>query len=254
MIDNAYKVVVYKRGGYTVATERIASAFEGIYVAPEIALYLTATLKRDVPSAVQAYPVNSRHLIRWIRVGLSSPTIVSVPGRELLITFEDMVSMRVIALLRTLGVSWPKIHRAEQWLRQETGYHRPFAIKRVWTETVDVFAEFPLGFIAASRQGQLAFVELIDQYLQPVEDLTFIRHNGVYVAETWTPHPNVLMHPRVQFGEPCVKGTRTPTRMLWRMFNGGDSISYLVRAFEVSEQQVENALEWENRLKVAQRS
>jgi len=237
-----------------VTPKRTESAFEGTYVAPEVALYLTATLRRDVPTTAQVYLVHSRNLIRWIKVGLSSPALAGVPGRELLITFEDMVSMRVIALLRALGVSWPKIHRAEQWLRQQTGYHRPFAVKRVWTETVDVFADFPPGFIAASRQGQLAFVELIDQYLQPVEDMTFIRHNGVYIAETWTPHLDILMHPRIQFGEPCVAGTRTPTRMLWRMFNGGDSIPYLSHAFKLEEEQIEHALEWEDRLKAAQDS
>ena len=237
-----------------MTTETTNTAFEGIYVAPEAALYLTTTINRDVPEGALVRPVNSRSLIRWIRVGLTSPELVRVHGRELLITFEDLVSMRVIALLRALGVTWPKIHRAEQWLRQQTGYERPFAVKRVWTETKDVFAEFPVGFIAASRQGQIAFVEMFGEYLQPVRDMTFVRCNGVYVAATWTPHPHVIMNPRIQFGEPCVKGTRLPTQMLWRMYNGGDTISYLVRAFRISDEQIEYALEWEHRLRAAQHS
>jgi len=234
-----------------MAIEQNTSSFEGIYVAPEASLYLTATLKRDVPTSEQVYPIHSRNLIRWIRTGLTSPELKRVPGRELLITFEDLVSMRVIALLRSLGVSWPKIRRAERWMREKTGYRRPFAVERVWTETEDVFADFPEGFIAASRQGQLAFVELIGQYLQPVEDITFIHHNGVSVAATWTPHKDVMIHPRIQFGEPCIVGTRIRTRILWQMCNGGDSISYLMRAFELSEQQIDHALEWENRLQTA---
>ena len=234
-----------------MAIESMATAFEGIYVAPEASLYLTATLKRDVPIGHQVYPVHSRNLIRWIRTGLTSPELKHVPGRELLITFEDLVSVRVIAVLRSLGVSWPKIRRAEQWMRDKTGYRRPFAVERVWTETEDVFAEFPEGFIAASRQGQLAFVELFGQYLQPVEDMTFIRHNGVSVAATWTLHKDVMINPRIQFGEPCIVGTRIRTRILWLMCNGGDSISYLMRAFELSEQQIDHALEWENRLQTA---
>lgn len=228
--------------------------FTGIYIAPEAALYLTATIKRDVPERTLLRPVSSRRLIYWIRVGLTTPTLAHVPGRELLITFEDMVSMRVISLLRALGVTWPKIHSAEKWLREQTGYERPFAVKRVWTETRDVFADFPSGFIAASRQGQLAFADLLGEYLQPVEDLTFSRHNGVHVAATWTPHVDVLINPRIQFGEPCIEGSRLSTRMLWRMWNGGDSLSYLMRAFELSQQQIENALEWEDRLKAAKTS
>lgn len=237
-----------------MAIKNTTTAFEGIYVAPEASLYLTATLKRDVSIRHQVYPVHSRNLIRWIRTGLASPELKHVPGRELLITFEDLVSMRVIAVLRSLGVSWLKIHRAERWMREKTGYRRPFAVERVWTETEDIFAEFPEGFIAASRRGQLAFVELFGQYLQPVEDMTFVRHNGVSVAATWTPHEDVMMNPKIQFGEPCIVGTRMRARILWLMRNGGDSIEYLARAFNLTLPQIEHALEWEHRLRAIQAS
>lgn len=228
------------------------SEFKGIYIAPEAALYLTATLKRDVHIEHPAYSVNSRNLISWIRVGLSSPELKEVKGRKLLIAFEDLISMRVIAILRALGVSWAKIHRSERWLRERTGYPRPFAIERVWTETVDVFAEFPVGFIAASRHGQIAFAGMLGQYLKPVVgDMTFIRHNGVSIADTWSPHESVVMNPLIQFGEPCIAGTRIRTRIMWEYIQGGDSIPYLLQAFKLSQEQIEHALEWEHRLQSA---
>ena len=234
--------------------EQNISAFKGIYVAPEASLYLTATLKQDVHIDRPVYPIHARNLIRWIRVGLMSPELRHVAGKDLLISFEDLISMRVIAILRSLGVSWRKIHRAEDWLRDKTGYPRPFAIERVWTETVDVFAEFHEGFIAASRGGQLVFTEMVGQYLQSVQDMIFIPHNGVNVADSWIPHEDVMMNPRIQFGEPCIKGTRMRTRILWQMLNGGDSISYLTRAFNLTETQIEHALEWEHRLRAVQTS
>jgi uncharacterized protein (DUF433 family)/DNA-binding transcriptional MerR regulator len=227
------------------------SEFKGIYVAPEAALYLTATLRRDVHIEHPTYPIHSRNLIHWIRVGLMSPELRNVSGRELLIGFEDLISMRVIAILRALGVSWKKIHRAEDWLRGMTGYSRPFAIERVWTETTDVFAEFHEGFVAASRGGQLAFTEMLEQYLQSVHDMIFVPHNGVNVADSWMPHEDVLMNPRIQFGEPCIRGTRIRTRIIRQLLEGGDTTSYLMRAFELSDQQINHALEWENRLHVA---
>jgi len=244
-------IILSVKGVKTMAIENTATAFEGIYVAPEAALYLTATLKHDVHIEHPAYPIHSRNLIRWIRVGLMSPELRHVAGKELIIGFEDLVSMRVIAILRSLGISWKKIHRAEDWLREQTGYPRPFAVERVWTETEDVFAEFPIGFIAASRHGQIAFAEMLGQYLLPVEDMTFIRHNGVSVARTWTPHTDVVINPLIQFGEPCINGTRIRTRITWQLFKGGDTISYLMRAFELSQQQIDHALEWENRLQTA---
>lgn len=225
----------------------------GLYVAPKAAIYLTATLKEDVLTPVQKYPINSRNLIHWIRAGLMTPELRTVSGRELIISFEDLVSMRVIAILRSYGLSWQKIHRAEEWLRGKTGYRRPFAIERIWTETIDIFAELNRdAFIAASRHGQLVMPMLIGEYLQEVRDMTFNPHNGVKVAATWSPHTDVLLNPLIQFGEPCIKGTRMRTRIIAQMIRGGDSHSYISRAFELTENQIQHALEWDNRLRAVQ--
>ncbi len=221
---------------------------------------MKATLKDDIEFALKQYdniiprpiyPISSRNLIRWIRVGLVSPDIKNIRGKELLISFEDLISMRVIAILRAVGVSWNKIHKAETWLRERTGYPRPFAIERVWTETEDVFAEFHDTFITASRHGQLVFARLLGQYLQPVEDMSFRKHNGVNIADTWKPHDDILINPKIQFGEPCITGTRIRTRILSQLIQGGDSPSYLMRTFNLSEDQIHHAVGWEYRLQTA---
>lgn len=235
-----------------MSMKRESEEFIGLYEAPEAAIFLCATLKHDTPVNRPPLSVSSRKLIRWIRKGLTTPDLIEVPGKELLISFEDLVSMRVIATLRALGVTWKRIHRAEDWLRETTNYPRPFAIERVWTETTDVFAEFHEGFIAASKGGQMVFADLIGSYLQSVQDMIFIPHNGVRVADAWMPHHAVVMNPRVQFGDPCIKGTRIRTRILWQMWNGGDSTEYLERSFKLSEEQINSALEWENRLRAVQ--
>ena len=103
--------------------------YEGIYAPPTAARYLLAARAAD-----RAYPVTSRHLIRWIRKGLAHPDLSDVPGRDLTIAFQDLISMRVIAALRAAGVSWPRIHTAEAWLRQLTGCQRPFATEQLWTD------------------------------------------------------------------------------------------------------------------------
>ena len=209
--------------------------FKGIYIASEAAIYLNATLKRDVPALQKIQTVHSRNLIHWIRVGLISPELTVVPGKELLVGFEDLIAMRVVAILRALGVSWKKIHKAETWLREQTGYVRPFAIERVWTETTDIFADF----------------HILGEYLSSVQDITFVPHNDVKVADSWTPHEDVLISPRVQFGEPCIKGTRIRTRIINDLLVGGDTIPYVMHSFELTEQQITHVLEWENRLKLA---
>lgn len=248
-----------KKWGIQNMSETMVSEYKGIYVAKEAASYLKATLPYDINLARNQHAdikqpvksISSRNLINWIRAGLMSPDLINIRGNELLISFEDLVSMRIISILKALGVSWVKIHRAEEWLREKTGYPRPFAIERVWTETEDVFSEFHDTFIVASRHGQLAFTTLLEQYLKPIEDMSFKQYHDVYVADTWKPHRDILIDPRIQFGEPCIKGTRVRTRVLSDLVKGGDSPSYLMQTFDLSINQINHALEWEQKLQHA---
>lgn len=224
--------------------------FSGIYIAPKAAIYLAATLQKDIPYPVQRIPIKSRNLINWVRAGLLTPELRSLRGQDLVLSFEDLISMRVIATLRSFGLSWSEIHKAEKYLRSMTGYRRPFAVKQVWTDMESIFAKLSKDiFLAASRHGQIAMPELLGEYLQPVGDMTFESKRGVDVAATWTPHNDVTLNPLVQYGEPCISGTRMRTRILVQMVNGGDSPTYIQESFHLSESQVTNALEWEDRLK-----
>ena len=122
----------------TLPSSQAISAYEGIYAPPTAARYLLAARTAD-----RAYPVTSRHLIRWIRNGMAHLDLSDVPGRDLTIAFQDLVSMRVIASLRAAGVSWPRIRAAEAWLRRHTGCQRPFATEQLWTDQSDVLQLCP---------------------------------------------------------------------------------------------------------------
>lgn len=222
-----------------MAEVSMATEFSGIYEVPEAARYLRASRMAE-----EVYRVTSRHLMRWIRRGLALPSLAEVPGRELLITFEDLVSMRVIAALRAAGVTWPKIYRAEDWLREHTGKPRPFATELLWTERSEVFAEFQKRLIAASRHGQLA-MDILRTYLIPVHGLTFGEEQ---VAISWGPREAILLHPLIQFGAPCIRGTRIPTRAVWGMVKAGDSMERLARSYGITAEEVRAAISWEDSL------
>ena len=221
-------------------TNPTVSDFEGIYRVADAARYL-----RAIKIADRAYGVDSPKLIRWIRHGLALPTLADIPGRELLITFEDLVSMRVIAGLRAAGISFHKIYEAEAWLREHTGKQRPFATEFLWTEQSDIFAEFQEALIAATKHGQIA-MGILRTYIIPVNGLTFRLDDQI--AESWEPKPHILMHPAIQFGAPCVKNTRIPTRSLWGMVEAGDAREWVAEAYEISEEEVDAAIDWERRL------
>ncbi len=210
--------------------------YEGIYEAPEAASYLRASM------VLTPLNVTSTKLIRWIRLGLTLPALTEIPGRELLITFEDLISMRVIAALRAAGVSFRRIYEAELWLRRVTGHQRPFATELLWTERSDVFTELRNELIAASRSGQYA-MDILRDYLIPIHGLTF---NESRVAASWEPSTDILLHPLIQFGAPCIKGTRVPTRSIWGMVKAGDTIELVTRSYGLEEDDVRKAVEWED--------
>ena len=217
------------------------SAFKGIYDVPEVARYLKAA---DYGEMV--YPVNSAMLIRWIRRGLASPELAELSGAELLIAFEDVVSMRVIAALRAAGVRWGEIHQTEKWLREQTGARRPFATEYLWMGQGQVFAEWTTRLLSASRHGQIA-LELLREYLLPVHGLVFGKSS--HMATSWEPVDGVVLEPQVQFGAPCLKGTRIPTRTISGMIEAGDSAAWVARVYGLSEDEVQVARDWEQRLR-----
>ena len=220
-----------------------SSVFQGVYDVPEAARYLKAA-----PHGDKVYSVSSGKLIRWIRRGIASPELVTLSGKELLIAFEDLISIRIVAALRAVGVGWWEIDRTEQWLRQETGHQRPFATEYLWTGQGQIYVEWTQQLISASRSGQLA-LSIVKEFLIPIHGLVF--SEVTHVATSWEPVDGIILQPRVQFGTPCVKGTRIPTRSIFGMIEAGDSFELVAQAYGLSQQEVRGAYDWESRLRAA---
>ena len=227
-----------------MSIEAITTGFEGIYEVSEAARYLSIDMRRTR----RQQQLLSRRLLRWVHLGLSHPALSEIPGRRLVITFEDLVSMRVIAFLRSLNYSFHKIRRAEALIREATQHPRPFATDDIWAEkerTADIFSEMASGLLVATRHGQMAFRQLMEENLTRVHGLTF---NEGGIANSWTPWPDILFEPRIQFGRPCIAGTRIPTSDLVGMVDAGDSIDVLAKSYGIKPDQIQGAITWEREL------
>ena len=227
----------------THSPNEVPPAFDGIYDVPEAARYLKASTHGDV-----TYPVKSAKLIRWIRKGMASSQLLGISGRDLLIAFEDLVSLRVIAALRGAGVGWPAIRSAQEWLRRQTGAASPFATEDLWAGQGQIFVDWTSRLISASRNGQLAF-DILEAYLIPIHGLSFCERTGM--ACSWQPSDFVLLKPEIQFGAPCVEGTRIPTRAIFGMIEDGDSVGWVAQAYSISDSEAQAAYDWETRMYAA---
>ena len=226
--------------------EQITTGFEGIYEVSEAARLLLVTMHDpEYSDSAIHYRVRNRHLIRWIHQGLAHPGLAGVTGRQLLLTFEDLISMRVIAFLRALNYSFAKIRHAEYQLRDVTGHLRPFATDDIWAEkegSKDIFGEMAAALLVATRHGQLAFRQLFQERLISVHGLTFDERG---IAARWRPRSGILLDPKVQFGRPCISGTRIPTGEIAGMVGAGDSRAFLAKSYPIPQEQIEEAVAWE---------
>ncbi|MBI4337417.1 MAG: DUF433 domain-containing protein [Chloroflexi bacterium] len=224
-------------------------AASGVYFVPEVSAYLRATGPRD---SLPSYRV----LLRWVTTGLPSPGAAFRPRRERRLSFEDLVSLRMIVALRQSGFSSQHIRRVHEWSVRNLGYPKPFALHDLWVGRGDIFFDIERQLISVSRRGQFG-LDIIRSWLERLPrfdaaDLAFDRRVNCWrVASKWQPHPWVVLDPEIQFGAPCVAKTRIPTRTIWSMSRGGDRPEAIARAYRIPEEGVQRSLEWEDKLERA---
>ena len=214
------------------------SELGGIYGVAEAARYLKAALDAEV-----LYPVTSRTLRGWIR-----QRCVQADGDEFPVDFDDLIAMRVIATLRSAGVSRSVVNDSEFLMREETGQGHPMSTETLWGGEGQAFSEWRKRLISAGRRGQAAF-DLVQEYLIPARDLVFDESSGQTVS--WEPRPGIVLNPLIQFGSPCIKATRIPTSAISGMIAAGDSVEWTARAYRISPEEVQASCDWESRLESA---
>lgn len=216
--------------------------FQGTYSIPNAALYIYATMHNGT-----RFRLNTRHLHRWTKEGLAGGYLVGIHDHRLFITFKDLISLRIVAAMRANGIKSREIMIAENELRKHFSWDYPFTMADLWTAKPDVFIKAKGILLSASRHMQSA-MDFFEEYLQPVHGLTFDLFGS---SATWQPHNGVLLDPQVQYGEPCIHGTRVPTQVIWAFHQAGDGLDELALMYGLQRNQLEDAIAWEKRLQEA---
>ena len=206
----------------------------GIYGVAEAGRYLKAA-----PHAETLYPVSSRTLRGWIR-----QRCVKTDGDEFPVAFDDLIAMRVIAALRSAGVSRREISDSESLLQEETGVRHPMATEVLWAGEGEPFFKWRQCLVDSGNRARSA-LDLVQEYLMPARDLVFDETSGQVIS--WEPQPGIVLDPLVQFGAPCIKATRIPTGAISGMIEAGDSAEWTARAYGILLEEVQAACDWESR-------
>lgn len=209
--------------------------YDGIFAPQEVARYLAATMP------TRGRPLTSGRVLRWIRGGLLAPDNRGIEGHRLTIDFDDLVTCQVIALLREAGFSLQRVRREEVHWARYFNATKPFACASFWYELPHLFARVGGELLLSS--GQIA-MQFLAASVRPVRDgLTFSETTSRPTA--WRPTAGVTLDPTVQFGQPCVEGTRIPTGALWGYVRGGDAVPFIAATYGLEVGEVERAVQWE---------
>lgn len=224
--------------------------YSGIYSVKDSALFLRATTPPPrVPLHIwelqrkRFVGPSSQHIASWVRRGVNG----YLHGRgRMALTFKQLIRSRVIVLFRARGLPLKTILMAEGNIRRMMRKPQPFVTEELWSSSSDMFFQFERAIRVATKPHQLVFDDVIREYMTPI-------HHGLEFDESglttlWRPMPNIVIDPQLQFGSPCVEGTRVETEALWSFHRSGENVARLAEDFALTTEQVDAALAWEETL------
>ena len=223
--------------------------YSGVYPVEDAAALIRATSPDTNNQSGQCPPfkdVTTRHIFRWVREGLTGQYLTGLKGKDVALTFLDLVSLRLIAVFRAHGVTSQEIRNAQHELQKARGWSHPFAMEPIWISGLHIYILENNIPIAITKNWQVAF-DFVHLFVGPMHNLVFGEDKH---PKTWEPEEDILLDPRISFGEPCLKGTRIATQVLWALSAAGDPPERLALAYQVPVKQVEAAIAWENNLAV----
>ena len=220
-----------------------ASLSAGVYDFTEAAQYLKAARH-----GAGLYPRTPRTIAGWFRRWTAEGEYSESRGGEFPVTFSDLISMRLVGALLVSGVAWPKIHTVARWLREHTEAQHPLASKDIWSDEdlLEDVCSLLYPVIAASNPSGPEFAELALEYILPEHGLTFAEKSGR--ATSWEIEKGIVLNPLVQFGAPCIKGTRIPVYAITGMVNAGDSAQSVAEDYRLPLDNVRRACDFERRI------
>lgn len=218
----------------------------GIFYLDEVRSYLEAT---DRSAWGEGMSLSQEKLANWGKRGYFTAKRDGGGHRKRFLGFGELVTVRMVAILRSYGIAWNRIKVAHDYVQGETGVRYPFATKTFWTDDSDhpahLYAIVDDQLVAADKHGQRFFSELRKTKIVTVGMLTFHADRAL----SWEPHDDVVINPRIQGGVPCLQGTRVPTSVLFAAYEVGYAPAEIADHYQLTPDRVETGLQWERRLR-----
>ena len=235
----------------TTDVVRERPSLSGVYPVVDATALIQAIYPNDPADGTERHRnalerINSRHLFRWVRDGMAGDYLVGLRGKEVALTFLDLVSLRLLSVLRAHGISSAEIRHTHRGLQEARGWTHPFAMEPIWISGLGIYIrEHDIPTTLDRNRNWQAALDFMELYVGPLHRLAFDQEEQ---ASAWEPEDGIVLDPKVSFGEPCIRGTRIATQTLWALHAAGDPTERIAQAYELPVVKVEAALAWESKL------
>jgi len=183
----------------------------------------------------------------------SPPVIDIADTKTQSLSFWNLVEAWVLRAMRVKhSVPMHRIKDALQIVSEQMGASRPLIHASWKTGGAELFVERDDIYVAVSGSSRQRLLEGVDGCLAR------IRWNEANMADWLFPFtrefvpsaaatmPEVVgMTPRISFGEPIISRNGVPTSVIIDRFKGGDKPSHLLREYDISREEFDEAMRWE---------
>jgi len=220
----------------TVFTDRRAAPR---YSVAEVSLYLHLHEK-----TLRSWLFGRQYTVAGETV-MSQPLIVPADPSRSRLSFYNLVECHILKSARQRDeVPMQAIRDAIEYAMDSDPSPHPLITQRFETEGSFLFVEKLGQLVNYTKQGQLAFGEIMQDALKRI-DRDYIGPSVLYPFIPNRPNSKVVaIKPGVSSGVPTVSGTGISIQILFGRFNAGDSVTDLMDDYELTKEQVEDALEY----------
>jgi uncharacterized protein (DUF433 family) len=227
-------------------------------VAPSVST-LVGTGIYPIPDAARLSRVTPRRIRYWIKGRECGPKGSShLPGLwagqhepigdKLVLGFLDLQEVRFVDAFLKQGVSWSLLRRAHKVAKDRYKLDHPFCTRQFVTDgkyILEILGNSNSVELEEIAQGQRVFSNVVKPFIR---DLEF--SESELIARWWPLglKRRVVLDPARQFGRPIVARAGVPTEVLFLAVKGGSSENEVARWYEVGRRDVDDAVEFENRL------
>ncbi|MBI3852797.1 MAG: hypothetical protein HY298_21290 [Verrucomicrobia bacterium] len=168
---------------------------------------------------------------------------------SLALGFLDLIEIRFVDAFLKAGVSWATLRQARERAEEMFKVSHPFCTNRFVTDGREIFVELHRETGEPSLieivQRQAVFAQIIKPFLKELEFA-----DGTGLVRWWPLGEKrlVVLDPTRNFGRPIVARHGVPTEVLGNAAKATGSITEAARWYEVSEREIQDAVEFEQRL------